>query len=79
VPPAYVRGGTLGGDEIVEPGESPPTKIHLTRGLFLFSFLKINFISYCFILPLIAVDFYAPKGMVFIYFRKHIKNDLFLT
>ena len=35
--------GPLGGDEIVGAGESPPTKIHLTRGLFLFSFLKINF------------------------------------
>ena len=65
-----VRGGTLGGDEIVEPGESPPTKIHLTRGLFLFSFRKINFISYCFISALIVVVFRTPKSTIFNNFRK---------
>ena len=59
-----------GGDEIVGAGESPPTKIHLTRGLFLFSFLKINFISYCFISALIVVVFRTPKSTIFNNFRK---------
>ena len=59
-----------GGDEIVGAGESLPTKIHLTRGLFLFSFLKINFISYCFISALIVVVFRTPKSTIFNNFRK---------
>ena len=59
-----------GGDAVVAPGESPPTKIHLTRGLFLFSFRKINFISYCFISALIVVVFRTPKSTIFNNFRK---------
>ena len=62
--------GPWGGDEIVGAGESPPAKIHLTRGLFLFSFLKINFISYCFISALIVVVFRTPKSTIFNNFRK---------
>jgi len=72
-PPAPLACGSsqpLGGDAITEPGESPPTKIHLTRGLFLFSFRKINFISYCFISALIMVDFRTPKSTIFNNFRK---------